>query len=443
MAFTPHGNLRSGALLLPPCDAAEVSEYLTCGLIVHLPQGGIVEDVHRLSKRARAKRHRERFGQYRKRRLMAVAVLVGLSWRIWSSVGIFQGGGGSEPSNSAVRGARFGSLARRRRRGALMILSALPVVFLLTWVLPTMGSELTSRIPFFDARKAEAGSPGAPDKAAPQGAPEASSKSLNVLVLGVDRRPEEVEGSPTRSDTMMVVQVTPETGRIELLSVPRDLLVEVAPGVEDRINTAYAYGGIEQAKSVMENLTGIPLDHYVIIDFKGFEEVINALGGITLEVEQPIRIGIEGHRVYIPAGTQELDGLEALAYARYRGTPCGDLDRIDRQQQLVAGLREQALQWNTITKLPSIVKIMNENASTNLEIVQVISLGRTLVGHGADSEMRSAKLTGQPEILPNGKAVLVPDEQANASILEGLRYDGPQVRRSDQVPRPGGSSSKC
>jgi polyisoprenyl-teichoic acid--peptidoglycan teichoic acid transferase len=374
---------------------------------------------------------------------MIVGILVGLYWSIWSSVGIFRGGGGSEPSNSAVRRARFGSLAHRRRRGALMSLSALSVVFLLTWALPTMGSELTSRILFFDARKAEEGSPGAPDKPAPKGPPEASSKSLNMLVLGVDRRPEEVEGSPTRSDTMMLVQATPETGRIELLSVPRDLLVEVAPGVEDRINTAYTYGGTEQAKSVMENLTGIPIDRYVIIDFEGFEEVIDALGGITLEVEQPIRVGIEGHRFYIPAGTQELDGPEALAYARYRGTPCGDLDRIDRQQQLVAALREQALQWNTITELPRIVEIMNENVDTNLEIVQAISLGRTLVGHGADGEMRSAQLKGKPESLPDGGAVLVPDEQANASILESFRYDGPQVRRSDRVPRPGDPSSKC
>jgi anionic cell wall polymer biosynthesis LytR-Cps2A-Psr (LCP) family protein len=106
-------------------------------------------------------------------------------------------------------------------------------------------------------------------------------------------------------------------------------------------------------------------------------------------------------------------------------------------------LREQALQWNTITELPRIVKIMNENVDTNLEIVQAISLGRTLVGHGADGEMRSAQLKGKPEILPNGGAVLVPDEQANASILEGFRYDGPQVRRSDRVPRPGDPSSKC
>ena len=315
---------------------------------------------------------------------MAVAALVGLSLGIWFSVGMFfQVGGGSEPTRHAQ------------------------------------------------------------DKPAPEDPPKASAESLNVLVLGVDRRPEDPEGSQPHSDTMMLVKVSPQTGSVELLSVPRDLLVEVAPGVEDRINNAYAYGGVERAKSVMENLTGIPVDRYAIVDFDGFKEVIDALGGITLEVEQRIRVGIEGHRVYIPAGTQELDGLEALAYARYRGTPCGDLDRIERQQQLVSALRAQALEWNTITRLPKVVKIMNENLDTDMGIVQAISLGRALIGYGADGDMRSAQLKGKPETLPNGDAVLIPDEQANESILEAFRTGGGNVRPPDRVARPGGPSTEC
>jgi LCP family protein required for cell wall assembly len=230
---------------------------------------------------------------------------------------------------------------------------------------------------------------------------------------------------------------------VKLLSVPRDLLVEIEPGVEDRINQAYAYGGMEQAKAVMENLTGIPIVRYAIIDFGGFEEVIDALGGITLEVEQPIRVGIEGHRVYIPAGTQELDGLEALAYARYRGTPCGDLARIERQQQLVGALREEALQWNTVTELPRIAKVMYENVDTNVGIVQAISIGRTLIKNGAETGMKSFRLKGNPEILPNGNAVLVPDEQANATVLEKFRDDTTKVNRSDRDTRDRGSSSEC
>jgi LCP family protein required for cell wall assembly len=258
---------------------------------------------------------------------------------------------------------------------------------------------------------------------------------------------------------MMLVRVSPQTGRIKLLSVPRDLLVEVKPGVQDRINTAYLYGGTQRASAVMEDLTGITIDRYAIVDFGGFEDGVEALGGVTLEVGHPIRIGIDGRRVYIPPGRQELDGLEALAYARYRGTACGDLDRIRRQQRLVGALREQALEWNTITRLPAIVKVMHENVDTNLGLEQAISLGRTLVGHGKDGGMRSYQLKGKPEILPNGDAVLIPNEQANERILENFRNDGPtksskheQAPRDDapaknsgqdEAPRDGGSPSEC
>ena len=281
----------------------------------------------------------------------------------------------------------------------------------------------------------------APD--APAAAP-ATGESLYVLILGVDRRPSEAGGAPSRSDSMMLAQVSPGSGRIQLLSVPRDLLVEVEPGVEDRINTAYAYGGVEQAAAAVENLTGIAADRYAIVDFGGFEEAINALGGVTLEVEEPIRLGIEGRRVYIPAGRQELDGLEALAYARYRGTACGDLGRIKRQQRLVAALRQQVLGWNTIARLPGIVRMAHENVDTDLGIVQAISLGRALVGRGKDGGMRSYQLKGKREILPNGDEVLVPREQANERILEKFRNDGPKKNPSqDRPPRDAGARSEC
>ena len=261
----------------------------------------------------------------------------------------------------------------------------------------------------------------APDRPVPEVMPKGSTKPLTVLVLGVDRRPSADEDSSTRSDTLMLVQVTPESGRVELLSVPRDLLVEVAPGVQDRINSAYAYGGVEQATAVMENFTGIPIDRYAVVDFEGFEDVVDAMGGITLRVEQPIRVGIEGRRVYIPAGRQELNGLEALAYARYRGTPGGDLDRIQHQQRLLSALRQQALGWNTFTRLPQIVLVANKNVDTDLGIVQAISLGRMLVGRGENHEMSAVQLQGTPITLPSGAQVLIPDYEANEAILRDFR----------------------
>jgi polyisoprenyl-teichoic acid--peptidoglycan teichoic acid transferase len=282
------------------------------------------------------------------------------------------------------------------------------------------------------------------DKQVSEETREGAEEHLDVLVLGVDRRPSASEGATSHSDTMMLVRVSPQTGRIRLLSVPRDLLIDVEPGVQDRINTAYLDGGTPLATEVMEELTGVTIDRYAIVDFDGFEDSIDALGGVTLEVEQPIRIGLDGRRVYIAPGRQELDGLEALAYARYRGTACGDLDRMKRQQRLVAALREEVLGWNTITRLPDIVRVMRGNVDTNLGVVQAISVGRALVGNGKVGGMRSYQLKGKPEILPNGDAVLVPDEQANERILEKFRGDGP-ARDSGQAERQPskGSSSGC
>jgi polyisoprenyl-teichoic acid--peptidoglycan teichoic acid transferase len=356
---------------------------------------------------------------------MGLAVLIALLLGIGSLAGsFFQGGGSFEPSSSvdSAGEVRTSSVAPAANRDSL------------EETLTTEGA---------DAATDQEPTSNTPNEKASAEPLKASTESLYVLVLGVDRRPEDPESSPTRSDTMMLVKVTPDTGRIQLLSVPRDLLVEVAPGVEDRINEAYASGGIEQAKAVMENVTGISIDRYAIIDFEGFEEVINALDSVTLEVEQPITVGIDGQRVYIPAGAQELDGLEALAYARYRGTPCGDLDRIERQQQLVSALRARALRWNTITQLPRIVKVINENIETDLGVVQAISIGRALIKYGGDGGMRSAQLKGEPEVLPNGDAVLVPDDRANESVLESFRNDHPKVSSDDRKPRTGGSSSAC
>ena len=246
--------------------------------------------------------------------------------------------------------------------------------------------------------------------------PPASGEPLNVLVLGVDRRPSEGEGAG-RSDTMMLAQVSPGSGRVELLSVPRDLLVEVEPGVEDRINMAYTYGGVEQAKAVMEGVTGVPIDAHAIIDFQGFEGVIETMGGVTVEVKP----GEFPEKWHMGEGEQRLGGRKALFYARYRGTAGGDLDRIERQQKLLAALRQKVLRWNTVTKLPSMLKIANENVDTDMGIMQAISLGRALALRGGEGDLQAVQLKGYPETLPSGAQVLLPDWEANEEILQEFR----------------------
>ena len=263
----------------------------------------------------------------------------------------------------------------------------------------------------------EAAREAAAREAAAREAEQASGEPLDVLVLGVDRRPSSDEGESTRSDTMMLVRVIPATGEVKLLSVPRDLYVEVKSGEKNRINTAYAYGGVEQARAVMEDLTGVEIDKYVVVDFKGFEQEIDAMGKVRVDVGT----GVFPASWNMGEGFERLNGHKALKYARYRGTPGADLDRIDHQQKLLAALRRQALRWDTVTRLPAIIKITNENVNTDLGILQVIPLARALVLNGENNKMATAELEGKPTALPDGEQVLVPDEEANEVILEDFR----------------------
>lgn len=361
-------------------------------------------------------RYLERRARYRRRRLVAVTILAGLFFGIGMQAAVFFQADPIEAENSANRVEKAGAS------------SAVPTTFqggALGGATTMPAEETSAHADQTTEDMAGTNSQEPKDEAADQAAnhaahkgepKQASGEPLNVLVLGVDKRPSAAEGSSSRSDTIMLVQITPGTGRVELLSVPRDLYVEVEPGVHDRINTAF-YGGVDQSKAVMEGLTGVPIDNYVIVDFEGFSEVINAIGGVKVDV---------GHDVFpekwhMGEGVQRLGGRKALFYARYRGTPRADLDRIDHQQKLLSALRRQAFRWNTVTKLPAIVKVANENVDTDLGIWHVISLARALVLHGRDGEMTTDELKGDPTYLPNGMQVLMPDYAANEAILQNFR----------------------
>jgi len=240
---------------------------------------------------------------------------------------------------------------------------------------------------------------------------------LNVLVLGVDTRPDDEEMG-SRTDTIMLVQVVPKRGDVELLSIPRDLFVEVEPGEKDRINAAYNYGGIDETVAAVENYSGLPIDHYATIDFEGFERVIDAMGGVRVDVGE----GQFPEKFRMGEGIRRLNGHKALIYARYRGTPGADLDRMQRQRELVAALRSEALRWNTVKTLPEFMEVMNENVETDLDFDAAMTLGQILIRRGRHAEMTSQQLKGTPETLPDGNEVLIPDDEANQDILDDFRH---------------------
>ncbi|MCA3748679.1 MAG: LCP family protein [Rubrobacter sp.] len=297
----------------------------------------------------------------------------------------------------------------RSRRGRLLFLGALLLACALGVAAAVVGGGVRQIDGPEAARVAED-----PQEMARRGGP--GSGPVDILVLGVDRRPGgEAEGGGVRADTIMLARIFPDSGDINLLSVPRDLFVELRPGERDRINAAYAYGGVRLAVAAVEGYTGVGIDHYAVVDFRGFEEIVDAMGGVTVRVEEDLPPGWR-----IGKGMQHLNGRKALLYARYRSTPEGDLDRIRRQQELLAALRSRALRWDSVRRLPEMVSVVRRHVKTDLSVGDAVTLARVLLHHGRGATMTSRRLAGEPETLPDGRQVLLPDGEENRRILRAF-----------------------
>jgi len=244
---------------------------------------------------------------------------------------------------------------------------------------------------------------------------------VNILLLGIDQRPDE-EG-PWRSDTMIVVTVDPKSMTAGALSIPRDLYVEIPGYGEQRINMAhflgdaynYPGGGPGLTTKTIEYNLGMPVHYYVRINFQGFREVINYLGGVTIDVDEEIwdyryPDGQYGYTtIHIPAGTQLMDGRTALQYARTRHSGT-DFDRLRRQQQVLMAIRERALRLDLIPRIPGLASTMGQMVSTNLQLGEVITLAQ-ISSHIDAEDIRFAVIdeTMTVEIvLEDGQEVLFP-----------------------------------
>ncbi|MDQ3184257.1 MAG: LCP family protein [Actinomycetota bacterium] len=225
-----------------------------------------------------------------------------------------------------------------------------------------------------------------------------------VVLLGSDAR----AGEASRSDTIVVTRAGGG-----MLTVPRDTLVDI-PGVgEDKINAAFASGGPDLTVETLENLTGVRMNDYVVVHFGGVEEIVDALGGITLEVDKPIRVGIDGRRVYIPAGTQTLDGQQALAYVRYRGGPTADIGRIGRQQKFLRELARESTSLTKLPRLPATARATWRNIDTNMNPLEAARFAvRTRLSGVGDAEL----YPGTPQYI-GGIAYWVPDKEAGDQVV--------------------------
>jgi len=261
---------------------------------------------------------------------------------------------------------------------------------------------------------------------------------MNILLLGLDQR--EGEYGPWRTDTMIVVTIDPETKTAGMLSIPRDLWVTIPGYGENRINTAHFFGdrdkypggGPTLAKETVQYNFGMPIHRYVRVNFRGFKEMIDAIGGITIDVEEPIRDAQYpdenyGYKnVLIPAGLQHMDGETALQYVRtrYGGS---DFARIRRQQKVLLAIRDKVLSLQILptlspNKLIGLMKAMRDTVQTDLQPSEILTLAqiaaqidqRDIKGRVIDESMTT------PVIVANGADVLFPDREKIKEVVDEL-----------------------
>lgn len=241
------------------------------------------------------------------------------------------------------------------------------------------------------------------------------TRPVNILVLGVkvltSDLDEAVEGAEDLgyhalvnsfeglSDTMLLLRFNPRTGQLVVMSVPRDTRALVN-GVLTKINEANLDGGPAlTAESLSDLLGGVAIDRYVRINVQGVEKLIDALGGITVNVPQDMKYQDDSQHLYInlKAGRQKLDGDQALQFLRFRYDDNGDIGRVQRQQTMMRAVIEQTLNPSTIARLPKILSVIQSHVDTNLSVEELVAL----VGYGSQTNRSDVQMLMLPGNFSN------------------------------------------
>jgi polyisoprenyl-teichoic acid--peptidoglycan teichoic acid transferase len=276
--------------------------------------------------------------------------------------------------------------ARKRRRWRRRILWALIGVILLFLVWAVLG-YLAFRSGIQDANKRL--DPLAVRAITPQKGLLLSNAS-NILVLGADTGSESRQGTQGRADTIILIRTDPDNHKIALLSIPRDLRVEIPRHGTQKINAAYAFGGPTLALKTVERVTGLRMNHVVVVDFSTFGEVVDALGGVTINVPRPIlsnKFECPRHTQAQCArwpgwrfrkGPQTMDGPTALIYSRIRENQLNpsesDFTRGERQQAVIQAIADKTTSFSTFLKAPFIGDDLVSPLATDLSAGQILQL---------------------------------------------------------------------
>ncbi len=277
---------------------------------------------------------------------------------------------------------------------------------------------------------------------------------VNILIIGLDSNDWRAgEGAP-RSDTMILFTLDPVSASAGMVSIPRDLWVNIPGFSYGKINTAYQLGesfklpdgGPGLAMKTVENLLGVPVHYFAQIDFSAFEYFIDEIGGVNLDIPKKIIIDIYGDdrgEIRLKPGNQTLNGAYALAYARARHTEGGDFDRAQRQQQIIMSIQRRVLKYDLIpiliAKGPDLYAELSSGINTNLSLEEVFQLAWVVKSIDPE-EIASGIINSEYVTLeksPDGLDILKPISErirvlrdrifATSGLTSPMVYDGMEL----------------
>ena len=221
---------------------------------------------------------------------------------------------------------------------------------------------------------------------------------INIMVMGVDERSDDVG----RSDTLFVLTVDTNTKEVAMLSIPRDTRVKIPGKGWDKINHAYAFGGEKLSQQAVEGLLGIKIDHHIEINIAGFKKIIDAMGGVTIDVEKRMYYNDPydddgGLVINLRAGVQHMDGQTAIQYVRYRDEE-GDIGRVERQQKFLKAVLNEVASPSAIIKIPAIIKEVSSVVKSDMSTSEMLSLAKIL-NDASKKGLKTDMVPGKPAYI--------------------------------------------
>jgi len=232
-----------------------------------------------------------------------------------------------------------------------------------------------------------------------------SKEPFNALILGVDERPND----PGRSDTMIVLSVNPGKKQVLMFNIPRDTRTEiVGHNTEDKINHAYAFGGVDMSVRTVEQFLDAPIHYYMKVDMEGFAKIIDLVGGV--DVNNPFAFDYDGRRY--EQGNIHLDGVAALGFSRMRyDDPQGDLGRNGRQREVLKQMMKNTMQFSSVLNLQNMLDELGTHVRTDLTFDEMKEL---ILDYRSDLEhIDTVEIKGKGEKIDGIYYYIVEQQERN------------------------------